>query len=163
MKPFLAAALLATLLCGCATKEPPNASADKVAADQQNALRPSPLAPDLSQPEPTGSSQVVQATLPPGITGPINGIYQGRERVIQANSPLCPPPQLGLIEIGDGNLLFPYTSSLIYTVAIPPDGKLHAAMGDTTLDGQLAGGDLDFIVTTPDCKSSFSFTRRPGF
>jgi len=161
MKPFLPAAMLAALLCGCATQGPP--SPNTAAIDSQSALVPSPLAPNLVPPEPTGSSQVVQMAPLPGVTGPVNGIYQGRERPIEVNGPSCPPPQLGLVEIGDGTLLFPYADDQIYVVPIPPTGLLHATMGDASLDGQLVDGNLDFNITTPTCKSSFAFTRRSGF
>ena len=151
----LLAVLLASLLGGCAGKQ--------ASGQSQSALAPSPLAPDLSAPEPAGSKQVVQSTLPPGVTGIVDGVYQGRERQIEARSPTCPPPQLGTIEIGDGTMLFPYAANLIYVVSVPPTGVLHAVINSTALDGQLKDGDLDFTITTPDCKSSFSFARRDGF
>ncbi len=136
MKSFLTAALLAAMLAGCAQPDAPAAA--------------TPAA-------------VAAATLPPPITGPINGIYQGSSTRVDAKIPACPLAARGLIEIGDRTLLFPYTYELIYVVPVQADGTLHTASGDAVLDGKLIDGRLDFDVTTPMCKSSFSFRRQAGF
>ncbi len=152
------AAAAALLLGGCALRAPapppPGAVASAAGAT------PVTLAPL------DANARAVVTAAPaamPDVTGPINGIYQGREQEAGVTVPACPPSTLGLIEIGDGTLLFPYTSGLIYVVAVSPDGKLHETIADAVLDGQLLAGNLDFSVTTADCKSTFAFRRRPGF
>jgi hypothetical protein len=166
MKPFSPAAapgarivaIGAVLLGGCTLPAPAPPPPGAVAAAEATApVKPTPLG------APQGSAAAPAQTVEPDVTGPINGVYQGRERVANATAPACPSPSLGLIEIGDGTLLFPYTSGLIYVVAVPPNGMLHEAIGDAVLDGQLFNGDLDFSVVTADCKSTFSFRRRSGF
>jgi len=148
MKPFQTAALFAALpialLAGCGVPE--NSAGVAPPAVAQASATPPDAAP-----------------APPDVTGPINGIYGGRSEQVDAKIPGCPYPELGLIEIGDRTLLFPYTTDLIYVAPVQADGTVHSEVGRTTLDGHLVDGRLAFSVTTPDCTSSFSFRRRSGF
>jgi hypothetical protein len=145
MKPLKTAALLAALpvalLCGCGVPE------------NSAGVAPPAMARTIAPPQPAQ----------PDVAGPINGIYGGASEQVEAKIPGCPYAELGLIEIGDRTLLFPYTTDLIYVAPVQADGTVHSQLGQTTLDGHLIDGRLAFSVTTPDCTSRFSFRRRSGF
>jgi hypothetical protein len=170
MKPFLAAAMLAAALAGCAQQPQPEEQAS--GAIQTQDLGPISLTQPTASAQPTPSDPATptatatatqEVPMAPMITGPINGYYQGRVREVDAKAPNCSAATRGVIEIGDKTLLYAYSPQLIYVASVQPDGTVHAEAGGTTLDGTLVDGHLAFNVTTQDCKTSFDFVRRRGF
>lgn len=170
MTPFLPVALIVVAaLAGCAHPPAPDATTAEAAPPRPTILAqplgggPATAPPVvIGEPQPAGPL-IANESQPAPVTGPVNGFYQGRMRQVETKIPACPLPALGVIEIGDRTLLYPYTFELIYVAPIQADGTIHAAVGNTTLDGTLIDGRLAFNVTTPECQASFDFHRERGF
>lgn len=84
-----------------------------------------------------------------------DGSYQGREKLVRATIPNCPPTQYGVIEIGDATLQFAYAPDLTFTVPVAADGTLASAESLATLRGRIVGRHLELTITTASCQTQF--------
>lgn len=85
----------------------------------------------------------------------IDGVYKGHSEAIVSNSPVCPAPREGQVEIGDQTLHFPFTPSTMFITPVQPDGMVRTELPDAKLDGRLADGRLQFTVTNEVCQTRY--------
>lgn len=85
-----------------------------------------------------------------------DGGYQGREKLVHATIPNCPPTRYGVLEIGDATLEFAYAPDLIFTVPVAADGTLTSVRGPGTLNGRIVGRHLELTITTASCQTRFN-------
>jgi hypothetical protein len=110
---------------------------------------------------PAAVTQVPAAQVPPTqvpaiFLQPWDGSYEGRETLVHGAAPVCPTSGPGVIEIGDGTLVYPYSPFVIFTAVVQPNGSLHAIDGSSTLAGTIAHQQLLMTITSPGCQSQFS-------
>lgn len=84
-----------------------------------------------------------------------DGGYQGREKLVRATIPNCPPTRYGVLEIGDATLYFSYAPDLIFEVPVAADGTLSSVAGPTSLRGRIVGRHLEMTVITTACQTHF--------
>ena len=82
-----------------------------------------------------------------------DGSYRGREKLVHATIPNCPPTQYGVLEIGDATLQFAYAPDLNFTVPVAADGTLTSVGGLATLHGRIVGRHLELTVITASCQT----------
>lgn len=87
-----------------------------------------------------------------------DGSYKGTEVLTANQSPACPAPQHGVVQVGDSSLSFAYAPDTILIADIQPDGSIHALQGDTALDGRIAGNRLTFTIRRPGCQTDYAGT-----
>ena len=84
-----------------------------------------------------------------------NGSYQGRERLVHATIPNCPPTRYGVVEVGDATLELAYAPDLIFTIPVTAGGALSSTGGPARLEGKIVGRHLEMTVATTSCRTRF--------
>jgi hypothetical protein len=84
-----------------------------------------------------------------------DGIYKGSATAVSARSAICPTERFGTVEIGDRTLNFALTPTTIFITPVQPDGAVHTATQDSSLDGKLADGRLVFTVRNALCETRY--------
>lgn len=87
----------------------------------------------------------------------IDGTYKGLTSLLASGSPNCPVPSTGTIDVGDKTVIFAYTPAVIFTAPVQPDGQIHGVVGRVRMDGVVANGLLQFVVSSPVCTSRYDF------
>jgi len=85
-----------------------------------------------------------------------DGSYQGRSVLVRNTDLACPVwPRVGVVEIGDAVLTFPYRPDLTLTAEVQPGGSMHAEIRNAVLDGRIVGRRLGFAIRTPECEALY--------
>ena len=182
--PSLTLAALPLLLAACGEPPPsaPIPGVPEAALEEPGPLTMVAATPASSTtPAPPGAPLVVAIPMP--VTGPVDGLYYGKtwltrgqpyqtvptdaqmpQLLAAAQKPFgCPPDYNGILEVGDGTVMFPYLPDTVFIAPVPQNGRLHAVAGSYVMNGTLTGGDLTLAVTSPNCESVMSFRRVPYY